>query len=317
MDLKKIISRLIPAVIKRTIIKEMMLPPLKISGGETEHRLLPTAVVTRAYNRLEYTIQCVDSQAQQKTRVPHIHLIIDQASDDGTEQWFHWIYRMDKSYWRNIGYVRLARNIGDFGGLALGLSIINDKYKRIMQLDNDIKLISPDTIENLNYALDLLPGDSIVMCRRLGAGCAQGRTGGNVPLKRQSRVRRIKLPHGTSRIYMVNHPVACYLCSRELLIRAIENGCDAACRLADSLVPKATTYKLHDVAAEHIQGWDGQRFLQHEKYYSGSTDGGAPYSVLAPSEIMREPISFIKYVLPPKSDSEWLRPELADKLDRP
>ncbi|MDP2807994.1 MAG: glycosyltransferase [bacterium] len=319
INIRHTLGLLVPSWIKRTIIHEMELPgipELNKRRDTTAHPLIPLVVLTRAYNRLEYTIQCIDSVARQITKYPYTHIIIDQASDDGTEQWFNWIHKLNKPFWKNVGYIRLNKNIGDFGGLALGLAVVNNKYNRTMQLDNDCTLVSQYAIDNMNYALDLFPPNSIVMCRRLGAGSADGKTGGNVPLVKQSKAYNIKLLHGRSRVYKVNLAVASYLCDRKLLSQAIEAGCDATCKICDSLTPRATSYKLHDVLSEHMQGWDGERFLQHEKYYLGSVALGMNYSRVSPSEILKYPTALIEYALAPQSDPDWFKPGLQIKSQK-
>jgi GT2 family glycosyltransferase len=267
----------------------------------------PIAVMTRAFNRLEYTMQCADGVAQQATDINYIHVVIDQNSDDGTEQWFNWLWRNPKPYWANLGYIRLKKNLGDWGGLVFGNATISRKYDRIMQLDNDSKLVNPHTLDNLSYVLDILGGRSIVMCRRLGAGDAQGRTGGDVPLLPLSRSYNVKLQFGFTKVYIVNHPVNCYMANRFLFNEAIRLGCTAACRFCSTLQGDCRVYKLHDVPAINIQGWDGKRFLQHEKYYKGSVATGMNYLKVSSEEILEDPEKFIDYTLPPASDKDWLK----------
>ena len=310
---------LVPGWIKRTLIHEMELPgipELKKRRDTIVYPLMPVVILTRAYNRLEYTIQCIDSVARQTTKYPYIHIIIDQASDDGTEQWSNWIHKIKKPFWNNVGYIRLNKNLGDFGGLVLGWAVAAEKYNRIMQLDNDYKLVSQYAIDNLSDTLDLLPPNSLVMCRRLLSGSAEGKTGGDVPMGKLSKAYNIKLLHGRSRIYKVNLAVASYLCDRKLLSGAIGAGCDATCKICDSLTPRATSYKLHDVLSEHMQGWDGERFLQHEKYYLGSVALGMNYSRVSPAEIIKDPTALIEYALAPQSDPDWLKPGLKIKSQK-
>jgi hypothetical protein len=307
---------LVPMWIKRTIIHEMELPgipELKNQKDTVAHQVQPVVILTRAYNRLEYTVQCIDSVARQITKYPYIHMIIDQASDDGTEQWFNWIHKLNKPFWNNVGYIRLNKNIGDFGGMVLGLAVVNNKYNRVMQLDNDYKIVSQYALDNLNDALDILPPNSLVMCRRLCSGSAAGKTGGDVPMGKQSKAYTLKLKHGRYKTYKVLLAVSSYLCNRELLLKSIANGCDAACKICDSITPRATSYKLHDVLSEHMQGWDGERFIQHEKYYLGSVALGMSYSKVPPAEITNDPTSLIEYALPPENDPDWFKPGLQIK----
>jgi hypothetical protein len=293
-----------------THLKETRMKPIEVLERKISSKVpskTPIAVSTRAFNRLEYTTQCVDGVAQQTTDFDFIHVVIDQNSDDGTEQWFNWLWRNSKPYWAKLGYVRLKKNLGDWGGMVLGHAIISKKYGRIMQLDNDSKLASLYSLENLAYALDIFGPESIVMCRRIGGGDIKGRTGGDVPLLPMSRSYNLVLPQGRSRVYEVNHAVTCYLSERHLLDEAIRLGCTAACRFRETIKSGCHVYKLHDLPAVTIQGWDGQRYLQHEKYYMGSVATGMNYLKVSQEEILEDPEKFIDYTLSPASDKEWLK----------
>lgn len=316
-NISHVIGLLIPGWFKQKIIYEKIELPsiieLKRDLRKINHPQVPFAIVTRAFNRLEYTTLCIDSVARQMVNIPYIHIIIDQMSDDGTEQWFNWILKLKKPFWKNVGYLRLNKNIGDWGGTALGHSLLNNKYQRLMQLDNDCELVSQYALENLSYALDLFSGNSMVMCRRLGSGAADGRTGGDVPLKKLSKQYNIKLKYGNSTVYKVLLSVLSYMCARETINKALLAGCNAACKFCDSLTPRGTSYKLHDVLSQHIQGWDGSRCLQHEKYYQGSVAAGKKYTQVSLSDIITQPESFVEYGIPPQSDSAWLKPEIKIK----
>jgi hypothetical protein len=306
---KRFIKAVLPHSITQAIIQRRMSPIQALEGPPSNigRRRIPIVILTRAFNRLEYTTQCVDSVAQQITDISYIHVVIDQNSDDGTEQWFNWLWGHSKPYWANLGYISLKENLGDWGGLVLANAAISEKYGRIMQLDNDMQLNSKYTMEDLSYSLEVMGNNSVVMCRRLGAGDPNGTTGGDVPLFPLSRTYKLKLPFGQTKVYRVNHPVACFMTRRDLLDKAIEGGCTAACRICDSLGHQCSTYKLHDLTATHIQGWNGQKYLQHEKYYMGSVTTGMNYLKVSSEEILGNPKKYIDYTLPPASDKEWLK----------
>jgi glycosyltransferase involved in cell wall biosynthesis len=305
----KLIARLL---LPRHFIDEMRLPRIEF----LERRQYPSnqlqaniAIVTRAYNRLEYTMRCVDSVARQETNQNYIHIVVDQYSDDGTKQWFEWLGRNPKPFWSRLGYIRLKRNIGDWGGLVLAETILSKKYTKIVQLDNDMELINSRALDPMVQVHGIAGNEHIVMARRIGAGDAGGKTGGNVPLEPMSRTYKLNLPNCQTKIYEVNHPVACFICDRALLRRAIELGCDATCLIFVTLNKKQRNhrvYKLHDIHAIHIQGWDGQQFLQHEKYYKGSVDTGMEYLKVPLKEIQQKPSDLIESTLPPQADPKWL-----------
>lgn len=306
---RRVLLLSLPHVMEDCLRKYRMAPidVLERTISINSHSRTPIAVTTRAFNRLEYTIQCVDGVAQQASDTDFIHVVIDQASDDGTEQWFNWLWQNPKPYWSRLGYIRLKQNLGDWGGIILAQTIIADKYRRVMQLDNDMQLLDSQTLNNMSFALDILGENNIVMCRRLKAGDLNGATGGDVPLLPLSRSYKLELSGTLTKIYRVNHAVGCYLASRELVDAAINARCTAACRICDALNQNSKVYKLHDVPALHIQGWDGKRYLQHEKYYKGSVSAGMNYLHLSSEEIMNNPKQFIDYTLPPACDCEWLK----------
>lgn len=298
----------------RRVIERLHLPYVeKLSNAmyEAIEPKISMAIVTRAYNRLEYTIRCIDSVARQSTKFNYIHVIVDQNSNDGTNQWCEWIINSSKLYWFHLGYIRLKKNIGDWGGLVLVEKILSPKYKKIVQLDNDMELVDPRTLEYLCQAHYIKGEENIIMARRIGAGDPRGRTGGNVPLKPMGRLGIIKFEKGFTRIYEVNHPVACFLVGRSLLQQAITMGCDAACKLCQSINQgkekrQCRVYKLHDIKAIHIQGWDGKRFLQHEKYYRGSVDLGGEYVKVPLEEIRANPWQFVDFTIAPRVNGDWL-----------
>jgi glycosyltransferase involved in cell wall biosynthesis len=85
---------------------------------------------------LEYTIQTVNC-VRQTADADYEHIIIDQASTDGTHKWFMWI-NQNLNWFKNLKYVRMPTNLGDWGGMVAGLNYISPGSKYIVQLDNDI-----------------------------------------------------------------------------------------------------------------------------------------------------------------------------------
>ena len=91
------------------------------------------SIITRCYNRLEYTIQVVN--AVRDLGGDYEHIIIDNGSQDGTPEWFRWM-NDNTSWYNNIKYYRFDNNIGDWKGMVKGF--IHSEGDYIMQLDNDI-----------------------------------------------------------------------------------------------------------------------------------------------------------------------------------
>lgn len=93
------------------------------------------SIITRCRNRLEYTVQVLDA-VRRRTHIPYEHIIIDNASTDGTKQWFTWMAENTRYYDGTLKYVYMNRNCGDWGGMLTGAKIARGEY--IVQLDNDI-----------------------------------------------------------------------------------------------------------------------------------------------------------------------------------
>lgn len=91
------------------------------------------SIITRCRNRLEYTAQVLDA-VKRRTHIPYEHIIIDNASSDGTKEWFAWMAK--NSWYEHVRYARMERNVGDWGGMLAGAAIAKGDY--IVQLDNDI-----------------------------------------------------------------------------------------------------------------------------------------------------------------------------------
>jgi glycosyltransferase involved in cell wall biosynthesis len=92
------------------------------------------SIITRCLNRLEYTTQVIDA-VKQRTKIPYEHIIVDNASSDGTKEWFKWM-NINTSWYSNLKYYRMDSNLGDWGGMLAGAKQAKGEY--IVQLDNDI-----------------------------------------------------------------------------------------------------------------------------------------------------------------------------------
>lgn len=107
-----------------------------VMDGQMEH----ITVITRAYNRLEYTIRCVNSVRDNTVYPYYQHLIVDNASCDGTAQWLRWIKKEIPGWFSRVVPVTLKKNLGDWGGLVEGLRHVSPDCRYIVQLDNDIEV---------------------------------------------------------------------------------------------------------------------------------------------------------------------------------
>jgi len=155
------------------------------------------SIITRCRNRLEYTAQVLDA-VKRRTKIPYEHIIVDNASSDGTKEWFAWMNK--NSWYENIKYVRMERNCGDWGGMLAGASVATGEF--IVQLDNDI-IPCEGWLTALHSALVGTNYD-VMMLRRANVY-------GEWILKPLSQVRIV----GGLEVVRIERPVACYMMRTE------------------------------------------------------------------------------------------------------
>jgi len=120
------------------------------------------SVITPVFNRLEYTIRCIDACKRMNRDVDYEHILIDNGSFDGTLEWFKSIAGLDTDWWSQVTYIRLKENIGDHKAKALGLDYATGEH--ICMLDNDIEIGTEDFLDWMKSVYDRV-GD----CGALGA----------------------------------------------------------------------------------------------------------------------------------------------------
>jgi len=156
------------------------------------------SIITRCRNRLEYTVQVLDA-VKRNSFLPYEHIIVDNASEDGTQEWFRWMAQ-NTSWYHNLRYFRMPRNVGDWGGMLAGFAQSRGKY--IVQLDNDI-IPSPHWLSAMCAVLD----DSqykVIMLKRSNVF-------GKWVLKPLSEIRKVQ----GVQVCRVERAVACYMMHRD------------------------------------------------------------------------------------------------------
>lgn len=121
-------------------------------------------IITRAFNRLEYTIQCVKAVKDNTYYDNYQHLIINNNSNDGTKEWLDWIAQMPNGWYNKVKSVHSPINLGDWGGLLMGLRLLDDDVEYIVQLDNDI-LVPPNWLRNMIELLEHEKAGSVMLKR--------------------------------------------------------------------------------------------------------------------------------------------------------
>lgn len=170
-------------------------------------------VITRALNRLEYTIQCVAAVARNTVWPNYRHLILTQGSSDGTAEWLQWIKRECPYYHRVLPVIE-PTNYGDWGGMKYFASDAWIKPEDFaVQLDNDIEI--PPYWLSAMMALLEAKNLSVVMLRTT--------RGGFIDAEPPDGVQVVETPLGTMRGGPINMPVACYLARGDLFLKDAPN----------------------------------------------------------------------------------------------
>ena len=125
------------------------------------------SIITRAYNKLEYTIKCIDSVAKYTNYSNYEHIIINNGSQDGTKEWLNWVDSNDLPFFSRVRVFNMEKNYGDWGGMLKGMEFISDESEYIVQMDNDIEVRD---IEWMNKMMFLLENTDvkIIQLRRMG-----------------------------------------------------------------------------------------------------------------------------------------------------
>lgn len=139
----------------------------KLLGNNAKKSYTPkVSIITRTFNRLEYTIDCVKNVHRLAGMQDYEHIIIDQGSTDGTQQWLNSIRQ--EGYYNRVKMFLSNSNKGDAGGMKLGFNIANPNSKYIMQFDNDCKPLNDNFLERLVKMMDKYNEIGIIMMMREG-----------------------------------------------------------------------------------------------------------------------------------------------------
>ncbi|MGQ9720641.1 MAG: glycosyltransferase family 2 protein [Candidatus Jordarchaeum sp.] len=214
---------------------------------------MKVSIITRAFDRLEYTIKCINGVRYNTGYDDYEHIIINQGSRDGTKEWLNWIKKMPNDWYEKVKPVHLKRNVGDFGGMKVGFKYADGDL--IMQLDNDIFMETKDWLLKMVFILKTLDVD-VLMANRRGF--------------------KERIPHDEKTLKMISYnnneelscvripkAVSCYIIKRDLFEEGYKKALN--CR---QLTKNLECWKLLDVFGEHIEGYDPVTgsYLQHDKY---------------------------------------------------
>jgi len=186
---------------------------------------------------------------------PYTHVVLDNASNDGTWEWLQWIIKMENGWFENVRALRSDLNRGDLGGVdyAYKLSVSETNPAYLAKLDNDMEV--PDGWLTALVEVLQCAGADIVSLRRTGV---QNHVGA-------SDLRNVSLSDGrTVEVGTVDRVDACYIMRREYFEGTFggqaRNEDHGRCR-------KITSLEVHQ-----MEGWDevAGSYIQHEKYRPAS-----------------------------------------------
>jgi len=124
-----------------------------------------TEIITRAFNRLEYTAMCIRGIYELTGTEDYCHIIINQNSSDGTTQWLNSLVEED---FYKIKVKTNIENSGDAGGMEDGFNLIGNDCKYIMQFDNDCRPITNKFLKILVNTMDDNSKIGAIMMKREG-----------------------------------------------------------------------------------------------------------------------------------------------------
>ena len=217
------------------------------------------SIITRCYNKLEYTIRCIESVARNTEYDNYEHIIINNNSFDGTKEWLNWIDKYGLDYYNKVKPFNMDKNYGDWGGMLKGLELVYGDSEYVVQMDNDIEIIDPKWIEKMVLALEI-PNVNMIQLKRIGMR--------NMLVPRNPKEIEYngeKLSYGIS---PANRPVAFFMLKTEDFKRVrsqlpldLGEGKSVLSRLLGG------TYKYSNVGCHMIDGYyppSGMNFFQHK-----------------------------------------------------
>ena len=224
--------------------------------GQTEH----ITVITRAYNRLEYTIRCINSVRDNTIYSNYTHLIVDNASSDGTREWLQWVKKFIPDWFPNMTPLCLSRNEGDWGGLIVGFKtipkIVSTNCAYVVQLDNDIE-VELCWLVNMVKILKSIP-EKILQLKRVGVWS----------VVTPAKLRDVGVYH----VGLVKRPVGCFMLRYSDFKEALLHIDNKSLRYGKTQLSHYLkgTAKVVDLKCHMMGGLKGTSYINYEKYPPGS-----------------------------------------------
>ena len=224
-----------------------------------------TEIITRALNRLEYTVMCIRGVHKLSGTKDYKHIVINQGSTDGTKQWLDSLLK-EKYYQLEVKHNE--ENSGDAGGMKQGWEMLSDDCKYVMQFDNDCEPVTSRFLFNLTMVMDNSPKIGALMMKRLN-------------------VNRVLTPKNVVNLYGLNigeiETATCCTIFRRKVVEDIGiwfNQEKIGWGQTISKEMKKRNYKICkclDIKVNHIDGSEGQA-RKYPLYYSNKTTKQSNYT---------------------------------------
>jgi glycosyltransferase involved in cell wall biosynthesis len=218
------------------------------------------SIITRAFNRLEYTIQCIDSVKKNTGYSDYEHIIVNNNSSDGTKEWLGWVIESGLPYFNKVRALHYKENLGDWGGMVDAIKYVSEDSEYYVQLDNDLII---DDKEWLNKMIHILENTKyrIAQLKRIGVKTVVTPT----------NIETIKYNENELRFGEIVRPVGCFIVRTadfkrlydELKNTGFMNHNDGKSILSNKL---GGVGKLINVKCFMLDGYDGKTYLNYEKY---------------------------------------------------
>jgi len=243
------------------------------------------AIVTRAFNRLEYTMLCVRNVQKLAGYEDYVHIILEQNSTDGTKDWLRSI-EQEGFYKVRVQYNK--QNLGDADGMWQGYGLIDDDCEYIMQFDNDCMPLDQGWLDKLVRVMDSNPKVGALMMFREG-------------VRSRIKITAIEDFHGI-RIGDVPKVTCCFITRTALLSKfeqwEYRRGVDWGVELSTRIKPMGFELKkAPDIRVQHIDSTRGQ----HQKYpmYFGKVVARRTNQTAVDySEVTEDAGEFVTFIIP-------------------
>lgn len=217
------------------------------------------SIITRAYNRLEYTVKCIDSLKKNTNYPNYEHIIINNNSSDGTKEWLSWISKSNIEYFNKIKIVNNEINLGDWGGLLEGINHVHEDSEYFVQLDNDVVINDPDWINKMIFVLENT-NYNIVQLKRIGVKTV-------VPVHQQ---QAINYKNNDLTFGQIERPVACFMLKTADFKKHYNYLKNSDFFSGKTILSRLLggTIKITNLYCNILDGYDGVNHLNYEKYSS-------------------------------------------------